>query len=159
MRDFDQKLVDRFNRYEMPIICLDKTNSREAICLVFEKVNVGGKKLDAFELVTAIYAADEFDLREDWDGNGAGQRGRKSAIMGYPNRRDVLHQLASTDFLQACTLLHTRQKRLERIAAGATGKEIPAVAASGSRCWRCRSRAIAPMPTMCKGASSPPEIS
>jgi hypothetical protein len=111
----------------MPLISLDKTNSREAICLVFEKVNVGGKKLDAFELVTAIYAADEFDLREDWDGNGAGRRGRKSAIMGHPNRRDVLHELASTDFLQACTLLHTRQKRLERIAAGATGKEIPAV--------------------------------
>lgn len=127
MRDFDRKLVDRFERYKMPIIRLDKTNSREAICLVFEKVNVGGKKLDAFELVTAIYAADEFDLREDWDGNTAGKRGRKSAIIGHPNRRDVLSELASTDFLQSCTLLHTRQKRLDRVAKGATGKEIPAV--------------------------------
>ena len=66
--DFDNRVLDRIERYKMPIICLDKENSREAICLVFEKVNVGGKKLDAFELVTAIYAADNFDLREDWHG-------------------------------------------------------------------------------------------
>ncbi len=127
MQEFHEGLVDRFSRYEMPIIRLSKSNSREAICLVFEKVNVGGKKLDAFELVTAIYAADRFDLREDWDGATSGKRGRKSAIVGHPNRRDVLAELASTDFLQACTLLHTRAKRLDKIASGSTGKEIPAV--------------------------------
>ena len=31
--------------------------SKEAVCVVFEKVNTGGKPLDAFELVTAMYAA------------------------------------------------------------------------------------------------------
>ncbi len=31
---------------------------------------MGGKKLDAFELVTAINAASKFDLREDWNGDG-----------------------------------------------------------------------------------------
>ena len=62
-------MLERIERYKMPIIRLDRKNSREAICLVFEKVNVGGKKLDAFELVTAIYAADQFDLREDWNGD------------------------------------------------------------------------------------------
>lgn len=38
----------------------DRTGSidlKEAVCVVFEKVNTGGKPLDAFELVTAMYAA------------------------------------------------------------------------------------------------------
>lgn len=127
-RDFDRAIVDRIQRYKVPIIRLDKKNSREAICLVFEKVNVGGKKLDAFELVTAIYASDEFDLREDWQGNEKLKKhGRRSRIIGSPNRRDVLAELASTDFLQCCTLLHTRERRLKRAAAGALGKELPAV--------------------------------
>jgi hypothetical protein len=127
-RDFDRAIVDRIQRYKMPIIKLDKDNSREAICLVFEKVNVGGKKLDAFELVTAIYAADEFDLREDWDGGeSAKKHGRIQRIIGSPNRRDVLAEIASTDFLQSCTLLHTRRRRLEKAAQGITGKELPAV--------------------------------
>jgi hypothetical protein len=107
-RAFDQAVVDRLQRYKVPIIRLDKNNSREAICLVFEKVNVGGKKLDAFELVTAIYAADEFDLREDWGGKNSGRLRR---IIGTNNRHDVLSNLANTDFLQACSLLHTREGR------------------------------------------------
>ena len=127
-RDFDLAIVDRIQRYKLPIIRLDKGNSREAICLVFEKVNVGGKKLDAFELVTAIYASDEFDLRQDWQGaEKSKDHGRRGRIIGSPNRRDVLAELASTDFLQCCTLLHTRQRRLDRAAVGATGKELPAV--------------------------------
>ena len=36
------------------------------MCLVFEKVNTGGKALDAFELVTAMYAGERFHLRDDW---------------------------------------------------------------------------------------------
>lgn len=107
-RDFDHAVLDRLQRYKIPIIRLDKGNSREAICLVFEKVNVGGKKLDAFELVTAIYAADEFDLREDWGGKSSG---RLSRIIGTKNRRDVLSSLANTDFLQACSLIYTREGR------------------------------------------------
>ena len=127
-RDFDRAIADRIQRYKLPIIRLDKENSREAICLVFEKVNVGGKKLDAFELVTAIYASDHFDLREDWQGDENRKiKGRQSRIIGAPNRRDVLAELASTEFLQGCTLLHTRERRLQRAAAGATGKELPAV--------------------------------
>lgn len=124
---FFNNVIDRINRYEMPIIRLDKTNKREAICLVFEKVNVGGQKLDAFELVTAIYAAQNFDLRQDWNGSKSpASPGRKQRMVGEP-RRDVLTDLASTDFLQACTLLYTRERRLAREAQGATGKELPQV--------------------------------
>jgi len=127
-RDFYHGVIERIDRYKMPIIRLDKTNNREAICLVFEKVNVGGKKLDAFELVTAIYAASNFDLREDWNGTRKPEKsGRRARMIGSPNRRDVLTQLASTDFLQACTLLHTRQQRLSKIAEGKKDKEVPQV--------------------------------
>ncbi len=127
-RNFYHAIVDRIQHYKVPIISLGKRNKREAICLVFEKVNVGGKKLDAFELLTAIFASDKFDLREDWQGNQKLKKlGRQAAIVGAPNRRDVLAQLANTDFLQCCTLLYTRERRLQKAAAGAMGKELPPV--------------------------------
>src|SRR5690606_31020042 len=127
-RQFDRTVLERIEDYKMPIIRLDRENSREAICLVFEKVNVGGKKLDAFELVTAIYASDGFDLRTDWKGSDDGkQPGRLTRMVHSPNHRDVLKQIASTDFLQACTLLHTREQRLAKVAEGIEGKELPQV--------------------------------
>jgi hypothetical protein len=127
-RDLDRGLLDRIQRYKMPIIRLDKKNSREAICLVFEKVNVGGKKLDAFELVTAIYAASNYDLREDWQGpQNRPNGGRKGRILGDHPKRSVLAELANTDILQACTLLHTLENRVAKAAAGAAGKDLPQV--------------------------------
>lgn len=127
-RAFVRTVIDTIERYKMPTIRLDRGNSREAICLVFEKVNVGGKKLDAFELVTAIYASDNFDLREDWSGTAKPVApGRRARMIGSPNRRDVLTEIASTDFLQSCTLLHTRQQRLAREFDGKTGKELPQI--------------------------------
>lgn len=138
-RDFDRGFVEQIARYKMPVIQLDRRNSREAICLVFEKVNVGGKKLDAFELVTAIYAASNFDLREDWNGAKAPPKpGRRARIIGQPNKCDVLTQIASTDLLQACTLLYTRERRLKATAAGKTGKELPQIS--------CRRDALLALP-------------
>ena len=127
-KKFVKGTIEAIERYKMPIIRLDRTNNREAICLVFERVNVGGKKLDAFELVTAIYAADHYDLREDWSGSSKTNHiGRKSRMIGSPNRRDVLSQIANTDFLQSCTLLHTRENRLAKEAEGFKGKEAPKI--------------------------------
>lgn len=138
-RDFDQGVIERIVRYEMPLIRLDQENGREAICLVFEKVNVGGKKLDAFELLTAIFAADDFDLRKDWNGSADKSHiRRKDRIVDFPNRRDVLARVASTDFLQACTLLHTREHRLSRIADGIEGKDLPQIS--------CRRDALLALP-------------
>ncbi len=51
----------------MPVITLDKSTPREAVCKVFENVNTGGVPLTVFELVTATYATNEFDLRKDWE--------------------------------------------------------------------------------------------
>jgi hypothetical protein len=127
-REFVAKVLHPIERYKMPVIRLDKSNSREAICLVFEKVNVGGKKLDAFELVTAVYAADEYDLRHDWMGIPAKSvPGRLDRMIGNTNPRDVLKDVASTDFLQACTLLYTREQRLRAEDEGKRGKDLPQV--------------------------------
>jgi hypothetical protein len=127
-KSFYDDILKTIESYEMPIIKLDKNNSREAICLVFEKVNVGGKRLDAYELVTAIYASDEFDLREDWSGNKKLRRhGRLARMIGFDHKRDVLTKVANTEFLQACTLLHTRELRLAKENQGFTGKELPQV--------------------------------
>ena len=133
-RDFEDRVVTAIQTYKMPVIKLDRFNGREAICLIFEKVNVGGKKLDAFELVTAIFAGYGFDLREDWHGREADAgrpavRGRRKRILRLPSggRRETLTGVSSLDVLQACTLLHTRERRLQRAAEGATGLELPPV--------------------------------
>jgi hypothetical protein len=126
IQQFQNEVLNRIQSYAMPVIKLSKDNSREAVCTVFEKVNVGGKKLDAFELVTAIYAASGFDLREDWAGTQA-THGRLGRMRERVTAKGVFADLASTDFLQACTVLHTRDLRQQAVVAGATGKEVPAV--------------------------------
>ena len=54
-----------------PVIQLQRETSQEAVCLVFERVNTGGVPLSVFELITAIYAADGYILRDDWFGSKA----------------------------------------------------------------------------------------
>lgn len=126
-RAFYKNILRRIELYQVPIIQLSKANTRAAICQVFEKVNVGGKKLDAFELVTAIYAGDNFDIRADWFGGENQVLGRRQRIIGERGQRDVMKELASTDFLQASTVLHTRARRAEKHAEGKEGKELPAI--------------------------------
>ena len=131
-RDFYANILEKIERYKMPIIRLDRKNTREAICLVFEKVNVGGKKLDAFELLTAIYAGDKTkptNLRDEWNGNSSkGAVGIKQRLIGEDNPRKVLQTIASTDYLQNCTLLHTREVRIERAKEGKKDKDLPQIA-------------------------------
>jgi hypothetical protein len=125
-KQFKQSVIKRIQKYEMPIIELKKDNGREAVCTIFEKVNVGGVKLDAFELVTAIYAGEEFDLRRDWSGT-AEEHGRLGRIRKSTPEHGVHSQLASLEFLQACTVLHTREQREAAREAGREGLDLPQV--------------------------------
>ena len=43
---FKDNVLQNFKNYQVPVIALDRETSREAVCLVFEKVNTGGKPLD-----------------------------------------------------------------------------------------------------------------
>ena len=122
------QVISQIAGYEIPVIRLDQRNGREAICLIFEKVNTGGKRLDTFELLTAVYAAEEFDLREDWTGPlDRSKPGRQGRILGSPNRIDVLSGVSSIDFLQACALIHTREDRLAKERGGVEDRLLPQV--------------------------------
>ncbi len=64
-RAFKRQVLENFKSYRVPVISLDRATSKEVVCVVFEKVNTGGKALDAFELVTAMYAAEGHELRRN----------------------------------------------------------------------------------------------
>ena len=87
------KIIMPTQRYAMPVILLDKETPKEAVCQVFENVNTGGVSLTVFELVTAIFAMDDFPLREDW-------KERKEKYFSG----DLLNIVTATDFLTALTL-------------------------------------------------------
>ncbi len=63
---FQADVLNTISGYKLPVITLDKSTPREAVCKVFENVNTGGVPLTVFELVTATYATRDFDLRKDW---------------------------------------------------------------------------------------------
>lgn len=124
--EFRERVLNAFREYQVPVIELKKETSKEAVCLVFEKVNTGGVPLSVFELVTATYAADGFNLRDDWYGNTQAQKpSRHKAFAVKP----LLHDLEPTDFLQGLSLLYTYEKRLADLAAGKTGKAVTPVSA------------------------------
>jgi len=124
--EFRKHILSAFRTYQLPVITLGKATSKEAVCLVFEKVNTGGVPLSVFELVTATFAADGFNLRDDWLGSELrGVEGRRERLADEP----ILKGLEPTDFLQAISLLHTHERRKKDIAAGKKGKMISAVSA------------------------------
>ncbi len=116
--NFEKSVAERFKRYQLPVIKLFKTTPKVAVCQVFEKVNTGGVALSVFELVTASFAADGFNLREDWEGerDAKGRRigdGRQKRIREQLQHRN-LHAVGADELLQTVTLLTTyERKRLE----------------------------------------------
>jgi hypothetical protein len=132
-RQFKKQILESFKAYHVPVISLDSATSKEAVCVVFEKVNTGGKALDAFELVTAMYAASGHELRKDWLGDEVevGRHGRfVETLRPADSDAGILENVANTDFLQAISLFHTRDRRRAAEAAGKEGKELPAVTAN-----------------------------
>lgn len=88
------KIIMPTQKYAVPVILLDKDTPKEAVCQVFENVNTGGVSLTVFELVTAIFAMDDFPLRKDWEE-------RKAKYFSG----ELLNIVTATDFLTALTLL------------------------------------------------------
>ena len=100
---FEQDIWLRFQQFKVPAIELSRDTPREAVCQVFEKVNTGGVTLTVFELMTATFAASEFNLRDDWD--------RRSARMN--SRHSVLKAVDGTSFLVAVTLLASFERHIK----------------------------------------------
>jgi hypothetical protein len=95
MQRFRNDIWLRFQQCKVPAIELTQDTPREAVCQVFEKVNTGGVTLTVFELMTATFAADEFNLRDDWEA-------RQERLT---TKHDVLTAVDGTSFLTAVTLL------------------------------------------------------
>lgn len=133
-RDFKNAVLKNFDKYQMPVIALDNSTTKEAVCVVFEKVNTGGKALDAFELVTATYAASGHELRKDWYGDSQ-QHGRhrrlSDALRFADSENGILSGVKNTDFLHAVSLFYTREKRHDAQRQGRAGRDLPTV--SGNR--------------------------
>lgn len=113
---FSINVINNFSDYHVPVITLGKDTGRAAVCLVFEKVNTGGKPLDAFELVTAMYASHDFRLRDDW-------KVRRDRLV----KLSVLANVEPVQFLQAVSLLHTKAVRAK---AESEGRDPPAISAT-----------------------------
>lgn len=115
--EFEKKIIKGFNGYNLPVIVMKKENTKEAVCQVFEKVNTGGVSLTVFELLTASFASDGFDLKADWEDI-------KNKFKPYK----ILNKTSNTDIIQAITLYSTFNKRLAAITSGLT-ENIPSVSA------------------------------
>lgn len=123
---FRRTILSEFRNYDIPIIELKKENKKEAVCLVFEKVNTGGVPLSVFELLTATYAADGINLRDEWFGN---DRENIKGIFKQLSGQRLLREVEPTEFFQGISLLHTWEKRKEDLAAGKTGPQATGVSA------------------------------
>lgn len=115
--EFEREVIKRFEQYQMPVIELKKETPKEAVCLVFERVNTGGVALTVFELLTASFAADDFQLRDDWNA-------REQRLKG---QHPVLRGLQSDDFLQAISLLVTLTRRRNALLAGTPIDSAPGI--------------------------------
>lgn len=102
-QEFKTKVLSQISDYTIPVISLTRDTSKEAVCQIFENVNTGGVPLTVFELITAIYAADEFDLRKDWDDIKLDFRKSKT---------NILEEINATNFITAITLLSSYKKYL-----------------------------------------------
>lgn len=91
---FINKIQMPLMTYVIPVIRLDNDTPKEAVCQVFENVNTGGVSLTVFELVTAMFAMDDYELRKDW------KNIKENYFIG-----DILEKVEATDFLSAMTLL------------------------------------------------------
>ncbi|ANL23171.1 HNH endonuclease family protein [Rhizobium sp. N113] len=131
VQQFYIEVLANFTGYQVPVIALGRATTKEAVCTVFEKVNTGGKPLDAFELVTAIYAAEGHELRKDWYGEGRDNKGRHGRFVAAQKLADaekgILANVANTDFLHVVSLFYTRDLRRTAEAAGKEGKDLPQV--------------------------------
>ena len=97
--ELNTKILRSLLSYRIPVIRIGKETPKEAVCQVFENVNQGGVSLTVFELITATFAADNFDLRADWN-----------KIHSAFSEKGILKVVDNTSFLTALTLLVSHSK-------------------------------------------------
>ncbi len=117
--EFQTTILDAFKTYLFPLIELKNDIDRGTVCQIFTKVNTAGVSLSTFELLTATYAAEGFELRKDWNEH----RERMVAAS------QVLNAITETQFVQAVTLYATFRANREQIPWSTRGGRVPGVSA------------------------------
>lgn len=98
-QQIDTNIIQPILNYRIPIIKVLKEAPKEAVCQVFGNVNQGGVPLTVFELLTATFAADNFDLKEHWN-----------KVKEIFEQYETLKKFDNTSFLIAMTLLIAMRK-------------------------------------------------
>ncbi len=124
----------------LPLIKLTKETPKEAVCTVFEKVNTGGIQLTVFELLTAMFAGDreyytkhsrDFELGEDW-------RRIRGRLVGQDALAEFATEAGNPAFLQAVSLLATRERRLAYVPTPGAFSQAPAISSKRAEMLRLR---------------------
>jgi hypothetical protein len=125
---FQNTVLRRLQTYRVPSIELAPGTPHDAVCQVFENVNTGGVALSIFDLLTAMFSAEDedFRLRVDWFGEDVPGKPRVSGRMQRLHERPVLRAVRERDFVQACTLLSTYEAHLgdPRVPVACARKDI-----------------------------------
>ncbi|NGM14260.1 GmrSD restriction endonuclease domain-containing protein [Verrucosispora sioxanthis] len=126
---FDQRILHNIRSFQVPMIKLAASTTKDAVCSVFERVNTGGVPLNVFELLTATYAGDSeyeqnhgdyYRLPDAW------QDIKKSLATSYPVfgriEQGIDDGLSRSDFLQAVTLVNTWERKREKLTMAVSCK-------------------------------------
>ncbi|MBR4382595.1 MAG: DUF262 domain-containing protein [Selenomonadaceae bacterium] len=120
---FDEHVINKISAYEIVSVELEKNTPLESVCKIFEKVNIGGVKLDVFDLLTAIFAAHKTD-----DGKSIGLRKDLDNIRKdfADNSLKILSAIERTDFITALTLLVSYEKFCadKKISVSCKGEDV-----------------------------------
>ncbi|MCS4489774.1 DUF262 domain-containing protein [Corynebacterium sp. ES2775-CONJ] len=100
-KKFYTRVIKPLVRYQIPIIRLDRDTAQAGIGSIFAHANSVGQQMDVFELITAIFAAQDqnFHLADDW-------RKTQRVLNAHP----ALAEIGRTEFLTAVALYCTYNK-------------------------------------------------
>lgn len=95
IKRFHNQVVKPLVRYSVPMTRLDRETAQEGIGSIFAQANSTGLQMDVFELLTALFAAQDPDyaLRKDWEET-------EKVLRKYP----ALDGIGQTEFLSAVAL-------------------------------------------------------
>ena len=114
---FERDVIKRFEQYQMPLIELKKETPKEAVCLVFERVNTGRRRAHRVRAAHGLLCGRQLSASRRLE------RAREAPEGAAP----VLRNLQSDDFLQAISLLVTQTRRRDALDAGTTADKAPGI--------------------------------
>jgi hypothetical protein len=115
-RQFEVEIVKRFEHYQLPIIQLRPELSKVAVCQIFEDMHEMPTPMTFFDLITACFAAEDFSLRDHFDG-----------VSQQLSKFGILQGVRNTDWLSAVTLVATYHRRERVLKQNPLVTQLPTV--------------------------------